>query len=219
MQVMGVAERKERHKEDMKNYILQAAKELFTERGIEATSIRNIAEKIEYSPATIYLHYKDKNDIIHALHQDGFLLLAKHFGVIQSVSDPFEQLKLMGKAYIKFALEHPDVYKLIFIMEEPLRHLAECVDKSWGEGDQAYGLLYKTVEACQQAGYFKRIDPTGLSFVIWSTMHGLCSLRISGHLGHMIESHKVPGIDDGNLDALVMDIHRTFVSVLERMKP
>jgi AcrR family transcriptional regulator len=218
MQNMGVADRKERHKEDMKNYILQAAKELFTERGIEATSIRNIAEKIEYSPATIYLHYKDKNDIIHALHQDGFLLLAKHFGVIQSVNDPFEQLKLMGKAYIKFALEHPDVYKLIFIMEEPLRHLAECVDKSWDEGDQAYGLLYKTVEACQQAGYFKGIDPTGLSFVIWSTMHGLCSLRISGHLGHMIESHKVPGID-GNLDSLVMDIHRTFVSVLERMKP
>jgi AcrR family transcriptional regulator len=56
---MGVAERKERHKEDLKRVILDAAKSLFAENGLEATSIRAIAEKIEYSPATkmrLYMH-------------------------------------------------------------------------------------------------------------------------------------------------------------------
>ena len=76
---MGVTERKERHKEDLKKDILTAAKELFTEKGFEATSIRAIAEKIEYSPATIYLYYKDKNEIVHALHQDGFQTVGKPF--------------------------------------------------------------------------------------------------------------------------------------------
>ena len=60
---MTITTRKERQKEELKGKILQAAKELFMEKGFEDTSIRNIAEKIEYSPTTIYLYFKDKDDI------------------------------------------------------------------------------------------------------------------------------------------------------------
>src|SRR5688572_20661811 len=137
---MGVAERKERHREELKLDILNAAKELFLENGFEATSIRNIAEKIEYSPATIYLYYKDKNEIIHALHQEGFKLLIQHFEVLNTIPTAFERLKAMGKAYIQFALKHPDVYSLIFTMKEPLEHLAEC-EMEWDEGDASFQLL------------------------------------------------------------------------------
>ena len=148
---MGVAERKGRHKEDLKKDILAAAKQLFTEKGFEATSIRAIAEKIEYSPATIYLYYKDKNEIVHALHQDGFALLIQHFSVIESIQKPFEKLKALGKAYMQFAFEHPDVYQLIFTMKEPMEHVTKCEDE-WHEGDQAFTLLLNTVEACKQDG-------------------------------------------------------------------
>ena len=72
---MGIVERKEREKEDMRRLILNAARKLFLEQGYEKTSIRNIADAIEYSPATIYLYYKDKNELLFALHEEAFLKL------------------------------------------------------------------------------------------------------------------------------------------------
>jgi AcrR family transcriptional regulator len=214
---MGVAERKERHKEDLKKDILTAAKQLFTEKGFEATSIRAIAEKIEYSPATIYLYYKDKNEIIHALHQDGFALLIEHFSVVATIARPFDRLKALGKAYMQFALQHPDVYQLIFTMKEPMEHVTKH-EHEWEEGDQAFTLLLNTVKACQQDGYFNSLEPIGLAFIIWSTMHGLCTLRTSGHLDHMtVVCKDVAGLNR-NVDELFNYNFEIFVSILEKMK-
>lgn len=211
---MGVAERKERQKQELRKDILSAAHELFIERGIEATSIRNIAERIEYSPATIYLYYKDKNEIIHALHQEGFKQLVSHFQVLAEVSDPFERLKAMGRAYTRFALENQSVYKLLFVMEEPLQHVESCAEPQWQEGDRAFDILKKTVAECQQQGHFNGLDTEKMSFVIWSTMHGLCTLRTSGHLGH-VQAARDSAID---LDVLLSRIYEEFVGMMERLK-
>lgn len=210
---MGVAERKERHKEDLKREILDAAKSLFKEKGLEATSIRAIAEKIEYSPATIYLYYKDKNEIVHALHSEGFKLLVSHFEVLNHISHPFERLKGMGRAYIQFALQNPDIYKLIFNMEEPLKHVANCYEE-WDEGDRAFDILLKTVGECQKLDYFKDFATEQISFVIWSSMHGLCTLRTTGHLGHVAAAKT----SDQDLDQLMSSIFETFVTILEKLK-
>jgi AcrR family transcriptional regulator len=210
---MGVSERKERHKEDLKKDILEAAKELFTKKGLEATSIRAIAEKIEYSPATIYLYYKDKNEIVHALHAEGFKLLVSHFAVLNHISHPFERLKGMGRAYLQFAMQNPDIYKLLFVMEEPLKHVANC-SEDWDEGDQAFDILLKTVAECQQVGYFKDVDCTQLSFMIWSSMHGLCTLRSSGHMEH-VAAAKADALD---LDHLMSASYEVFIAMLEKLK-
>lgn len=210
---MGVAERKERHKEDLKKEILDAAKELFTQKGFEATSIRNIAERIEYSPATIYLYYKDKNEIVHSLHREGFKMLVSHFEVLGHITNPFERLKGMGRAYIQFAVQNPDIYQLLFVMKEPLQHVANCFE-DWDEGDRAFDILLKTIDDCQQAGYFRQFDKTLLSFVIWSTMHGLCALRTSGHMEHVAAART----KDINLDQLTSHAYETFATMLEKMK-
>jgi AcrR family transcriptional regulator len=210
---MGVAERKERHKEELKGEILKAAKELYMEKGLEATSIRNIAEKIEYSPATVYLYFRDKDEIMHALHQEGFKILVEYFTDALKISDPFERLKAMGEGYIRFSMERPEMYKLAFVMEEPIAHLEHCEDE-WDEGEGAYNVLLHTVEACQQVGYFPGLEAHGVSFMIWSTMHGLCSLRGSGHLGHVCEATKVRP----DVDALMQYTFETFIKFLETFK-
>lgn len=191
-----------------------AAKELFMEKGYEATSIRNIAEKIEYSPATVYLYYKDKDEIMHALHHEGFKMLVGYFGVFNTISAPFDRLIAMGKAYIRFAMENPEMYELIFIMKDPIDHVASCDDDSWDEGDRAYDVLFQTVLECQKHGHFQGFEPHGLSFMIWSTMHGLCSLRISGHLGHVAEAKNV----QPDIDSLMTYTFGTFTSVLEKLR-
>ncbi len=211
---MGVKERKERDKVEMREKILHSAQQLFLDKGFDEISIRNIAETIEYSPATIYLYFKDKNEIIHALHQDGFRLLNEYFQPLAKFANPMERLMEMGKAYIKFATTNPGVYDLLFMKSEPMEHLTACHDEEWLEGDTAFEVLYQTVKQCQEQGQFTGLEPHSLSMMIWSSIHGLCSLRISGHLGHVKEARE----NQMNLDEIMMNTFETFQSVLERLK-
>ena len=72
---MAIKERKEREKQDMRNLIIESATQLFLKQGYDKTSIRSIAEDIEYSPATIYLYFKDKDEIFYVIHENAFALL------------------------------------------------------------------------------------------------------------------------------------------------
>jgi AcrR family transcriptional regulator len=211
---MGIKERKLKHKEDLKQSILDAAKALFLKDGYEATSIRKIAAEIEFSPTTIYLYYKDKTEIAHALHQEGFKLLGEQFKVLSYIEEPFERLKAMGKVYIHFALENRDFYELMFVMKEPIAHLDECIDNHWEEGVQSFLILTNTILDCQKAGYFKTFEPEAFSLFVWSTMHGLCTLKLHGHLD-MVVTHKniLTGVDD-----ILVHTFEMFVQVLKKMK-
>ena len=136
--IMGISERKEREKVELKRLILQAAKDVFLEKGYDQTSIRGIADRIEYSPTTIYLYFKDKASILHEIHAEGFLMLNQNMSVLLTVADPYERLKKMGKIYIEFAVQHPGLYDLMFIQASPMAVLDAC-EVAWHEGEMAFG--------------------------------------------------------------------------------
>ena len=211
---MGIKERKERHREDLKQLILDAAKKLFTRHGYEATTIRKIAAEIEFSPTTIYLYYKDKNEILYALHQEGFLLLGRYFHALTQVDHPFERLKAMGRTYLSFSLENRDYYQLMFVMKEPLLNLNTSCDapQDWEEGVESFGFLLATVTDCQKIGYFKNQDARLLSIWIWSTVHGLCTLQMHGHLEH-VARHKLAEIENKDI---LLQAFESFVQTLEQ---
>jgi len=211
---VGIQERKRKHKEDLKQLILDAAKKLFMKDGYEATSIRKIAAEIEFSPTTIYLYYKDKAEISHALHQEGFKILGQQLSILLVIEDPFERLKAMGKVYMQFALEHGDFYELMFIMKDPLQTIHDCADNHWEEGQQAFRLLLSGIQACQAAGYFRSMDPETFSLVVWSTMHGLCALQLKGHLD-MVVAHKNILQD---VDNVLQHTFETFIKMLEKLR-
>ena len=187
---MTIATRKERQKEELRTKILEVAKALFIERGFEETSIRNIAERIEYSPTTIYLHFKDKDDIFYTLHQKKFILLNQYFKMLQNVEDPFQRLKAITKAYIDFALENREFYDLMFISRSPMNALSKDDDK-WEEGNNAFGALIGTITQCIEKGYFQGMDPEVLSFTLWSMVHGICALEIRGRCSVISEENQV----------------------------
>jgi AcrR family transcriptional regulator len=174
---MTITKRKERQKEELRGKILLAAKELFMAKGFEDTSIRNIAERIEYSPTTIYLYFKDKDEIFLALHNEGFTLLNQYFKPLAHVADPFERLKAIGKAYIAFAQENGEFYDLMFIIRSPMNSLDKdhC---NWEEGNRAFGFLMNTITECIGKGYFSGMNPEILAFTVWSIVHGIASLEI-----------------------------------------
>src|ERR1043165_3144224 len=186
---MGIQERKTRHKEDLKKSILDAAKKVFLEHGYDATSIRKIAAEIEFSPTTIYLYYKDKNEIAHALHEEGFKMLSERFSVLAHVEHPFERLKAMGRIYMQFALENKDFYEIMFVMKEPIKEA--CIEDDWDEGKRAFTTLLNTIKDCQTAGYFTDFEPNAFSLVVWSTMHGLCTMKIHGQLDLVVKKKEI----------------------------
>lgn len=176
---MGTADRKAREKEELRELILNSAKKLFLENGIDKTNIRNIANAIDYSIGTVYVYFKDKNDILHALHTEGFAELSTRFKVLFSVSDPMERLRAMGMVYMIYARENPDMYDLMFTVKAPIEFLNAQQNESWNEGKATFDVLRTTVKQCMEHGHFKGHDLEPLAFMIWSLVHGMSALGIS----------------------------------------
>jgi AcrR family transcriptional regulator len=204
---MTISNRKERQKEELKAKILQAARELFMQKGFEDTSIRNIAEKIEYSPTTIYLYFKDKDDIFHELHKEGFTLLNQYFRPLSHVSNPFERLKAINKAYINFALENGEFYDLMFIIRSPINSLDKD-DSTWDEGNRAFAFLVNTIQECSDQGYFSGMPVQIVAFTVWSMVHGIVSLEIRNRCS------VVDGLNQKDLALKASDLVN---EILERM--
>ncbi|MFN0257339.1 TetR/AcrR family transcriptional regulator [Pedobacter ureilyticus] len=211
---MGRKEKDKKQIEDVRLRILEVAKNLFLKNGFEATSIRKIAAEIQLSPTTIYLYYKDKGEIAYTLHKEGFKLLGEQFFVLQHVESGFERLKAMGKVYLNFAIQNTDFYQLMFIMKEPIDFIADKDSCQWEEGEFAFGALLQTVLDCKAEGYFKGLNENNVALNVWSLVHGLCSLKLQGHLDHVASAHlHVPEDRD-----LLEEAFETFVMMLDKMK-
>ncbi len=180
---MGIIERKERDKQEMRKLILDTAMKLFLEEGFQNVSIRRIADKIEYSPATIYLYFRDKDDILFALHNEGFEELFKRQQQLLSIKDPRKRLLKHGEIYIRFALENPEFYNLMFIMRSPVRKITN--GQEWNVGVRSYEFLKSDIQACMDAGIFKKGDVDIATFAMWSAAHGIVALILRNRCSMM----------------------------------
>ena len=200
---MGINERKEREKEELQKSILTAAREVFLEKGFDQTSIRSIAQRIEYSPTTIYLYFKDKDAIIYALHTEGFQLLVSKMEVLNSVENPFERLKAMGRIYLQFAADHPDYYDLMFVQKSPMNKLDED-HEVWQEGMSTFEGLKFSVQQCMDQGYLSFMDVEAGSYLLWSALHGMCNLYDRGRCKVLDEEKSEQIVDLGFAEFLKM---------------
>ena len=173
---MGVKDRREREKMELKNKILDAANELFLELGYEKTTMRKIAERIEYNPATIYFYFKNKEEIFYALQKIAFQAFYEAFlKVYESTPNPSERLTKMGRAYIQFALENKSYYDLMFIMRQPMNAVK---NSNWKVGEKNFEFLKATVKDCIEANILPDEDVDALAMMIWAGVHGVVSLVI-----------------------------------------
>jgi AcrR family transcriptional regulator len=180
---MSSDERKEREKQEMQRLIIKTAMKLFADEGIENVSIRKIADKIEYSPGSIYSYFKDKGEIIHAIHTEGFEKLYALQKTLDPVKDPREKLSKMGELYMKFAMENKDYYDLMFIAKGVGEKIIE--KKEWDAGQRSYDYLRDTVKACIEEGYIIDSDIDSATFAMWGFVHGMASLIIRGRCAMM----------------------------------
>lgn len=205
---MTIADRKAREKEALKELILKGAKKLFLEKGIEQTTIRNIADEIDYSVGTVYVYFKDKNAILHDLHSLGFQELGGYFHELFSITDPMERLRKMGFIYIKFALENQEMYDLMFNVKAPMESIEHSEKENWDDGANTFGVLKDTVSQCIDKGHFEGHSLEPLSFMIWSMVHGMCCLEIR---------QRTKGVNFTNPDTILYDGYNEFLKMLDKL--
>ena len=113
----GISARREREREALRQRILEAARELFRQQDYSSVTLRKIAERIEYSPTTIYLYFKDKHALVMELIAEGFELLRQRMLTGQS-ADPVETLRRSSLEYLGFSQQEPHYYRLMFQLED-----------------------------------------------------------------------------------------------------
>ncbi|HMT12227.1 MAG TPA: TetR/AcrR family transcriptional regulator [Ignavibacteria bacterium] len=193
---MGTEDRKEREKLEMRQLIVKTAMQLFIENGIENVSVRAIAEKIEYSPGSIYSYFKDKGEIIHAIHTEGFEKLYALQKTLDDVKDPAEKLRRMGRLYMQFALENKDYYDLMFIAKGVAEKISE--KQEWDVGQRSFNYLRDNVKDLIDLGLIKNADVDSATFAIWGYVHGMAALIIRGRCA-MLPDEVVKNMTEGSL--------------------
>lgn len=180
---MTVQERRVREKSEIREKILDAARELFVEFGYEGVSMRKVAERIEYSPTAIYLHFANKESLFRELCTKDFLALAEQFRELRTITDPGERLSACGCAYVEFAVANPSHYKLMFMTSYPraLPLTDEQFSHRGNPNEDAYAFLLGVVRAEMAAGAFREdlTDPEVVAQTLWAAVHGVASLEIA----------------------------------------
>lgn len=177
---MGISERKQRERSEMREAILSAALQLFSDEGYDNVTMRKIASKIEYSIGTLYLYFKNKDEIFLELHKIGFDEFYNRQLSIQNIDDPKKRLSEHGLAYIQFAIDKPLYYDLMFISRIPTRAFKSKED--WNCGIRTYDILKLNIKQAAEAGYFNDVDIEVAAFSLWSFVHGIASLYVRDRL-------------------------------------
>ncbi|NTX14630.1 TetR/AcrR family transcriptional regulator [Myxococcus sp. CA056] len=176
---MGISERKERQRAELREQILRVARDMVVKEGFSALSMRKLAEAVEYAPATLYLHFENREAIARELCVRGFGELLGALEPGSAVAEPLERLSVMGAAYVRFGLEHPETYRLIF-MEDPRLSTELFQGDSDGAGPRAFGLLARVFEDLKSGGRLAaEADPGRLAEALWAGLHGIVSLKLT----------------------------------------
>ncbi|MHB8464387.1 MAG: TetR/AcrR family transcriptional regulator [Acidimicrobiales bacterium] len=161
--------------ERLREEIIAAATALLIEHGGEAgVSIRAIADAVGVTPPSIYLHFADKDELIVAVSDDRFQELDRLMGTVAATAtDPLDEVRKRGEAYIRFGLDNPEQYRILFMAHA--RSASPEKVQEWA----ALQHMVEAVQRCIDAGQVVGDDAFLITLALWSAVHGVTSLMVS----------------------------------------
>jgi len=168
--------------ERLRDEILTAADELLVETASEdAVSIRAVADAVGVTPPSIYRHFPDKTSLLVAVCLRSFDSFAEVMRDARDPDDPLESLRALALAYVRYGLEHPEHYRIMFL--DRLDLSAEQYAEELMSESSSFGVLIETVRSLKASGILRpelvAMDDFHLGVLLWSSVHGLTSLFVA----------------------------------------
>lgn len=189
---MASTAEKETQREDLRARIIEAARDIVSEEGLDALSMRALGVRIGHSPATIYLHFQDKDELLRSIMSEGFTRLGRsmetELAPLGGTTDPLERYAAMGRGYARFALENTGYFRAMFKMPG-VADMKDCEDVAElgipheAKRERGVELLSQAMESGAAVD-----DPDRAALVGWGLIHGLTSLYLSGHLADRVST-------------------------------
>jgi len=176
---VGSKQRRERERQELRQAILRAARDIAAREGWQEVTIRKIAEAIEYTPPIIYEYFASKEALLLELLREGFQQLVQIIQTIQAKGDPPDSiLRQVALAYWQFAFNSPELYQVM----HGLGGVPFGTSETPPEARSTFAAVRETVHAALEAHGVRRPDLDGDVDILWSTLHGLISLTMTGRI-------------------------------------
>jgi AcrR family transcriptional regulator len=164
---------------DFRDRLCEAAERLFAQNGLEAVTMRQLAADLGVSPMTPYRYFRDKDDILAAVRASGFNRFAEALeSAYAGAASARAKASAVGDAYLAFAFEHPQTYKLMFDLNQPNEQDYPDLLEAAARARQT---MIQYVEGLVQDGHLAG-DPAEIGQMFWAASHGPVVLELAGKL-------------------------------------
>ncbi len=185
---------KKYHHGDLKNALIQAGVEILSKEGMEGLSLRKVAQRAGVSHSAPYSHFPDKQSLVAAISTEGFNQLYSELdaAILAYPKNPRKQLQEGIRAYVQFALNNTDTFKIMFsgALEKEKEYPSFVAISS-----KTFQRVVDVVRACQEAGLLHSSSAEMMAVAVWGQVHGIVSLALEGQISHtVLDAHKLEDI-------------------------
>jgi AcrR family transcriptional regulator len=169
------------HHGDLRQATINTAVEIVAVQGVEALTLREVAQRIGVSRMAPYRHFENKSALLAAVAEEGFEMMYRHLQqtLAQLLPEPLPKLQKLGVAYVLYATSHPTHYRVMFGSQIEAITSYPNLDAT---AKKNFNLLLQSIVECQKAELICRDRPEKIAQMLWSLTHGLSMLIIDGQL-------------------------------------
>lgn len=168
--------------EDTRERLLVAARDAYLEVGLAGFSLRDVARQVGISAPAVYRHFAGRDELLRAVCEQGFQIFSGYLLRALRETTPDRRLRAARDQYLRFGLEHPRDYRFVFMSSTEDLPPPDAAQGGGVRNAPTFQFLVDRVAECMKAGSIAGRDAEEVAVVIWSHLHGLVSLRLSGHL-------------------------------------
>jgi len=187
----------------LREEIISVSRQLLLKEGFGKISMRKVARRADVTATSIYLHFKNKDELLLALVEESILKLGSELkAALKPDSDPIEQLKDLANAYIRYALDNPQEYEIIYMVRP--EEMPKYPKEKFQQIRKVYELIAEVISRGKEKHLFDVEDELISAYTLWAQIHGVVSVVLNRRLDTRIPREKF-------LDQAVEHIIQGFV--------